>query len=94
MRVALLLYVILFSIIAGNLKNLLPLLPSSETEWVMNVLANISIVNLVLLFLGIIYDLFCLIKKYFIDMIVTVIMQVLLFIYSTGILVAYSITSG
>lgn len=65
MRAALqlLLYVILFSVIAGNLKNILPLLSGSEAEWVMGVLANISIVNLVLLFLGIVYDLFCLIKN-------------------------------
>lgn len=92
-RIALLIYCIIFFILFGFSFVHPPIYDVSAEHTLRQIsfLGHLSVFNMLLIVGGIAYNIFCIIKKYFIDIAITIALQVSLFFCSSVIFIVVGV---
>ncbi len=93
-RIVWIIYSIIFPFISYNIIGELANYDVDSTHLVLSIMGYLCIFNLILLLVAIVYIVFCIRYKYYLDILITVIIQSTLTVYSLGLLLAVGLLIG
>lgn len=94
LRLIIALYSLLFLTVTDNILGMVSEFSTSDTKLVLTILGYLCILNFVLFVASIRYIIFCASNKYYIDIVITTVIEVPLFLHSLGFFLGVGLLLG